>query len=145
MRSFSILCLVGFVVFNSCHQNLTGVQAQQKTNELEAIRWQLKSIPSLQEPSPELAKEIFMLLDSGRVNGFAGCNTFFGSYTFSKDTLVISPVGSTKKFCSSAMDIEDGLLKALTLTNRYRINNRQLTILRGDSLLAEFIQSPPPK
>ena len=84
------------------------------------------------------AKEVYVTLDSGEVKGFGGCNTIFGSYVVGADTVRFNPVGSTKKFCTTGMDIETKVVEALTLANRYTINNRNLELYNKETLLIRF-------
>ena len=88
-------------------------------------RWVASFVPG---PSAESQPEkgfSFRLRSDGRVEGFAGCNTFRGSYTMSGETLKFSPLISTKMFCP-AMAVEDNFFRALGRTDRFLIIEDQL-------------------
>ncbi|GAA4233555.1 hypothetical protein GCM10022291_10880 [Postechiella marina] len=54
-----------------------------------------------------------------QVSGFSGCNRFFGSYKFKKDTLSFSPLGLTRKMCKGeANTIENEFHQAIKTINQ---------------------------
>lgn len=112
---------------------------------IEGARWQLAALPGLDGSLPEIGQAVFLRLDSGRVTGFAGCNNMFGSYAIGSDTLRFNPIGSTKKFCNTGMELETELLRSLTMTNRFRADGQQLELLRDDSVMVQFIRSSEPE
>jgi heat shock protein HslJ len=66
-----------------------------------------------------------------RLNGFAGCNTFTGSYaTKAPDRLSFSNVAATRMMCPD-MEIESMLLDALEETDSYAIREGRLMLHRG--------------
>ena len=72
----------------------------------------------------------------GRINGFGGCNRFFGRYTASTATapatsgdLRIGPLASTRKACKAdIMEHEAALIAALEAVRGYSRNATYLTL-----------------
>lgn len=56
---------------------------------------------------------IELTADKGMVNGFSGCNRYFGEYALEGNTITFSNIGKTKMYCESAMETENSFLKAL--------------------------------
>lgn len=55
----------------------------------------------------------------GRVNGFAGCNSFFGEYTQTGNRLSFGPLGSTRMLCEDNIQHqEDVIFEALSKVTR---------------------------
>ncbi|MEZ5593768.1 MAG: META domain-containing protein [Gammaproteobacteria bacterium] len=76
----------------------------------------------------------------GRINGYGGCNQYFGIFTASPDgTLTIGQVGATKKFCLEQMELEQRFFQALASVTRFTIDADQLR-LSGPAGNLEFEQ-----
>jgi heat shock protein HslJ len=73
------------------------------------------------------------LADDGKLNGNAGCNNYFGSYTLSGSTISIGTLGTTVMFCGEpgVMDLETTYLAVLPLMNLYTVSGNQLTLSDG--------------
>ncbi|MFM8322209.1 MAG: META domain-containing protein [Chloroflexota bacterium] len=54
----------------------------------------------------------------GALNGFGGCNTFFGSYELTGDTIKIGPLGSTMMACEQGMNQETLVMSALQMATK---------------------------
>jgi len=56
------------------------------------------------------------------LNGFAGCNTFFGKFSAEKNDVKFFDIGSTKKYCplDGKSKIEKKFLNALSKTTSYK-------------------------
>ena len=67
----------------------------------------------------------------GRVDGFAGCNTFQGQYSVQDDTLSIGPLATTRRACvSPALQTqEQTYLNDLQTTRTFRVGGGQLTLV----------------
>lgn len=68
------------------------------------------------------------LREENKVTGFAGCNSFFGSYTFDESSIKFSEIAASRMFCSETMELEDLFLKSLAETTVYNITGRVLTL-----------------
>ena len=66
----------------------------------------------------------------GKVNGFAGCNSFMGSYTADGGNLKLGPLASTRKMCGEArMAREAAWLDMLARTDSYRAGDNELRLM----------------
>ncbi|NJN82082.1 MAG: META domain-containing protein [Caldilineaceae bacterium] len=74
-----------------------------------------------------------VIFQSGQVNGNAGCNGFFASYTEDGDQLTISQAGSTMMACEEAiMAQEQAILAALQASASFTVADGQLSIMNAD-------------
>lgn len=70
---------------------------------------------------------------SNRVNGFAGCNSYFGSYMLNGNQIKFGAIGSSKKYCGSEIGLtENNMLTALSESNRIEITDEGLTFFTDD-------------
>ena len=75
---------------------------------------------------------------AGELSGSAGCNSYFGSYTYDTDgSLAVSQLGNTEMACMEAgvMDQEQSFLDTLRLAESYRVVQGKLRIVGGGDLL----------
>ncbi len=81
----------------------------------------------------------FQMVSSQRnAIGFAGCNRFFGGYTTEGESLVFSPLSTTRMACAAGMELEQSFLQALGATTAFEIIEGSL-VLRGEAgALARF-------
>ena len=70
--------------------------------------------------------------EEGKINGSAGCNRFFGTYTATGQQITLPPLGTTRMHCGEEqrMDLEHRLLAILKGTLNYRLDGDRL-ILEG--------------
>lgn len=83
---------------------------------------------------PNQEKEIYFMLktDENRVQGFAGCNTFNGTYTLEEGwRLRFSPLATTMKACPDVNVNESELFQVFELTDNYSINGDTLSLNVG--------------
>ncbi len=69
---------------------------------------------------------------TGEINGFTGCNRYFGAYKLTDESLVLDPKGSTKAFCEESMDVEKAFLEALVLVKNYEFGKGETLKLASD-------------
>jgi len=69
--------------------------------------------------------------EDGKVNGFAGCNNYFGSYDLEGRRLYFEELGSTRMHCKETMELEQAFLKLLGMELRGVFSESKL-ILSGD-------------
>lgn len=73
---------------------------------------------------------------SNKVNGTAGCNSFFGSYSTENNTITFGDIAASKKWCSKdIMTIEKQFLKSLSLVNSFSIDTNVISFLENDEIL----------
>ncbi len=68
---------------------------------------------------------------NGKVKGFGGCNSFFGTFTIDGRTIKIGEVGATRKFCEGEMELETSYFEVLGIEVRALFSEGKL-ILNGD-------------
>lgn len=83
---------------------------------------------------PNQEKEIYFMLktDENRVQGFAGCNTFNGTYTIEAgQRLRFSPLATTMKACPDVNVNESELFQVFELADNYSIRGDTLSLNVG--------------
>ena len=124
-----------FVSCSSSENTNTGT-----TVPLENTRWKLKTLNGNKIFTPESGKDIFIRFSSAdkRANGFAGCNTFFGTYKSDKNKIAIGPVASTEMFCEAMMQRETEFFKTLNATRKFKIKGNYLQLYDSVKMIAKF-------
>lgn len=135
-KALLLLAVIGMLA--GCARKNMPSKDGTANSTLTNTRWKLTSLSSLSNGLPKLSKDVFLQLDTGRIKGFAGCNSYFGGYTTQASTLTFTGVGSTKMFCQDGMETENKLFQALNTTDHYRITGTKLELLKGQDLLATF-------
>lgn len=85
--------------------------------------WKIIKIKGLDKVSINPTIE-FKQEESG-VSGFAGCNSFNGSFELKGKEIKFGPIASTRKMCQD-MSVEDQFTKILTEVARYEVVKREL-------------------
>lgn len=69
--------------------------------------------------------------ESNKVSGFAGCNSFFGSYSVTNHNISFSQLAMTKKYCgdNSINNLESQFIKVLNQTKSFKIEGKTLSLL----------------
>jgi heat shock protein HslJ len=85
------------------------------------------------------------LADNGNLDGNAGCNNYFGSYTLSGSTISIGTLGTTVMFCGEpgVMDLETTYLAVLPLMNLYQVSGNELTLSDGTGRITMIYDTTP--
>ena len=84
--------------------------------------------------APDQEKEVYFMLktDENRVTGFAGCNTFNGTYTLEKGQRIrFSPLAATLKACPDVDVNESELFQVFEQADNYTINGDTLQLNVG--------------
>jgi len=119
---------------------------------LENVRWKLASIDGNPIPESVLANALFTPAgspaakgDENTVTGNGGCNSFFGSYDVSGNTLTTSkPFGATQSMCDEAvMQVERAFIAGLENPQSYQITLNQLTINTAGGTLLFYADRMP--
>lgn len=102
-------------------------------DEITEKYWKLVELRG--QPVARLEREPHLILkaEGNRVNGFAGCNNFTGTYTLDTASARIhfNPLASTEKFCATGMDVEDAFKEVLGQVDNYSLNGDHLTLNRA--------------
>ena len=114
----------------------------------EALRapalWRLTELEGRAVIVPEGGKAPYLVFekDAARVQGFAGCNSFFGGVSFgTAGRIRFAEMGSTMMACPG-MEAEGAFLKALASVESYDTDGQVLKLHRaGMAPLAVFVAS----
>ncbi len=92
------------------------------------------------------AKAIINFTQDGQVQGYGGCNRFFGGYRLEGERISFSAIASTRRYCEETMAVEDAFLMALGKVTRLKVSEDGLTLLSEDGsteivALAERVES----
>lgn len=85
----------------------------------------------------ENGKSIFIRIDSSQVLGNAGCNRLRGKVDIASDRIHFEEMITTKMACPS-IDTEVEFLHALSIADRYIVNDEKLELYQGETSLARF-------
>ena len=78
------------------------------------------------------AKAIIKFTQDGQVQGYGGCNRFFGGYQLKEGQISFSPIASTRRYCDETMAVEDAFFMALGKVTRLKVSMDGLTLLSED-------------
>ncbi|WP_284438293.1 META domain-containing protein [Pseudoalteromonas arabiensis] len=100
------------------------------SEHLKYTQWQLSKINGLSIPVSQSASMRF--IEAMQINGFAGCNKFFGEGQLVEDTLKVNKLGMTRKSCGEKVDeLEQKLLMTLKQGAAISLNDEKL-VLQGE-------------
>ena len=78
------------------------------------------------------AKATIALTEDGNVQGYGGCNRFFGGYRLEGERISFSAIASTRRYCEETMAVEDALFMALGKVTRLKVSADGLTLISED-------------
>lgn len=116
------------------------------TAQLETTYWKLVRLGDKAVTVADHRREPHLrLVPEGRlVQGFGGCNRFFGGYELDGQNLRFGKMGMTRMACRDGMDQEQAFLNALHETVRWNILGERLELYgKGGELLARFEERSP--
>ncbi|MFY8327169.1 MULTISPECIES: META domain-containing protein [unclassified Pseudoalteromonas] len=121
------MLIIGFCIGCSSTGTVTSEQ-------LKYTKWQLSRVDGLAIPASYSASLSF--IEALQVNGFAGCNKFFGEGDLTNNQLSINKLGMTRKSCGEQLDqFEQQLLDSLKQGAQIQLQSQQL-ILNGEQTFA---------
>ena len=91
-----------------------------------------------------IKKPISIRFSEDKVNGYSGCNSFFGPYKISKNHQIkLGPLGSTMMACvgDECGKVEVGFIRDLDLVNKFKYSDKHLSLFHDDQLLLQFRQA----
>ncbi|WP_310736655.1 MULTISPECIES: META domain-containing protein [Pseudoalteromonas] len=104
------------------------------SEQLKYTKWQLSRVDGLAIPASYSASLSF--IEALQVNGFAGCNKFFGEGQLNDNHLTVNKLGMTRKSCGDELDeFELQFLNALKQGVPLQIQDQQL-VLNGEQTFA---------
>jgi heat shock protein HslJ len=99
---------------------------------LKSATWSLSSMVKNSTTVPILPGTIITAkFTADSVDGVAGCNNYFASYTVSGNTMTIGPVGSTRMFCGEPVGLmaqENAYIGMLQTAATYSVTATELII-----------------
>lgn len=107
---------------------------------LEGTVWLLRELngKEIVQAADQRKLSVFYEAGAKNIHGFAGCNTFTGSYT--KDGSTVSAIlASTRMFCDGKMEVETAFIKALTEPNHYVLEGSHLFLKNKGNVVAKFL------
>jgi len=110
MRTFTLTVLsVIALSITGCNNDTpaenTDSQDTIKLSDIQEQKWVLTALDS--DEVTETDSPTLTIDGDGRAHGFNGCNRYFGPAAIENGKLTVSPLGSTRKFCShSANQLE---------------------------------------
>ena len=109
----------------------------------EGVEWTLTTLAG--EPVPE-GVEITLFLSVGEVVGNAGCNSYFGSYELTEDSLTFpNPFGVTLKLCEDeVMATEGTYLPLLQATIDWNIDDEGALGLSDEDGVVQLVYGEAP-
>ncbi|QCR21294.1 META domain-containing protein [Pontibacter sp. SGAir0037] len=142
-KYFGYACSILLVAFSACTISNTEAVGEQDT--ILDTDWVLLSFGDETVPVLQETRNSFIHFSEGdnKMNGFAGCNKFFGRYELKGNRLKISDLGSTRMSCPD-MEAERYLLGVLENVTTYSISGNVLTLFSGNNAIATFQTNPGP-
>jgi heat shock protein HslJ len=118
-------------------------QIEATSNNIDMLttqRWQLVKLHSSDIELSTLKDKPFITFigSANKVEGFAGCNNFFGSYSQKDQTLKLSALGMTRRYCADTSTLEFQYENMLAKVTNFKIIKLHLVLLADDDVLATF-------
>lgn len=108
---------------------------KKSTSKITEKYWKLKTLEGKEvKMTKNQEREIHFILkvNDNSLNGFAGCNTFNGTYTLKEGNRIeFSKIATTLKACPDVAINESEFLKVFELANNYTINGDELSLNIG--------------
>ena len=87
------------------------------------------------------AAAIRLRIESNRLTGDSGCNSFGGSFAFSGNVLSIGPIAASKRGCPGPRAVvESALFGALPKVTSARSEGEQLVLMTADGKRLRFVR-----
>ena len=123
----------------------TGENVGPSSAALEETYWRLTELSGEKVVTPEGGREAHLRLlpEEKQVQGFGGCNGFFGGYELEGDRLSFEPLGSTRMACPDTDDTEMAFFRALESAASFTIIGTTLELKGPDGPVARFEAGSP--
>lgn len=112
---------------------------------LEHTTWHLTSIDALRvDPAAGNGPWLRVNPATGRVEGFAGCNTFQGPYRAGGATVTFGPLATTRRACppDRGGDLERLMLDLVQQADGYRVASGRLELMVAGRIRGLFAAGP---
>lgn len=140
MKTQSTILALTAVTVMGCqttkNNNMDGAgDNQTSSTTITEMTWELTQLEGAEvDQSDTDGKKIHFTLNSAenKVNGFTGCNTFFGNYTLENGNRIrFSQLANTRMACPDAAVDENEVLEVFRLADNYTLNDGTLTLNVG--------------
>ena len=147
MKSKALIVLFAAFAMYSCGTTKTTDTAAKTTPPTEEALangyWELvrmAGVPAIKTPAEGERKIGFAFNpNQNQINGFAGCNNFFGSYVRNGSEITFSKMGSTKMACVRNVINEQEYFEKFSQANKLKLDDNLLTLLDStNNVLAVF-------
>ena len=131
-----VIILMASTSCNSSQQTFENSISEKTTNVNETLsgNFMITQIDNKKTTIPKLS--IMFDEKSNKVTGFAGCNSFFGTYSANGNSITFSNVATSKKYCSKViMSTENQIVNALNSATSFTITDKTLSLLENDTTL----------
>ncbi|MEJ8755970.1 META domain-containing protein [Pontibacter sp. H259] len=132
-----------FLLLISC-KTATPAQPTAEGDSILDAYWMLMSLEGESPQTPNNTRTAYIRFQENEndVKGFSGCNTFFGKYELSGNSLRLSNLGSTRMMCP-IMEQETRMMRVLERVDSYKLSDRILTFYQGNEAIATFRTGNP--
>ena len=107
---------------------------------LEDTTWLLIELKGKETSTVDYRTPIFVRYqkEGNKVNGFAGCNTFTGSYK-NEGSTISATLASTRMFCEGKMEVETEFMNVLNTPNKHKMEGSHLIFRNEGKVVARFL------
>ncbi len=111
------------------------------TATLDDTDWQLVDVGGVPVRTVPGERTAYMVLLDGLVTGGSGCNKLMGDYSHPQPGVIrFGRIASTRMACPPVLQAQEvALLDAFARADAYRIDDRTLSLLAGQQVLARFL------
>lgn len=131
---FFLSLFILIVTFSSCDSSKKAIETNQQMQETLSETYQITQIGK----NSSIASELIISFDEAtkKVTGFAGCNSFFGSYTTEGNRITFENIAASKKLCQNEIStLENHFLKSLKMVNTFSISDGIISFSEGTTVL----------
>ena len=80
-------------------------------------------------------KEYFISFDEDKVSGYMGCNFYSGTYKIQNNSISLSSLMATKKYCANEMENETLWLNISSTVSFFKIENKTILLYDNENKL----------
>ncbi len=144
MKSLTYILLSILFLF-SCSSSKSAVETPKPavvSPTLDGGKWKLLTMRGKEPKYSDIENQITLSFNSEAktINGYAGCNRYFGNFTtHDLEKIKFTEIGSTKRACGApSMDLENSFLQSLGRINAYAFANNELQLLQNERVIFVF-------
>ncbi len=138
-----ITCLASAMLFmGSCMPSATSSTSTSQSNNTAMLNgsWKLVSLngKTINVSEESRRPRITFVPTEQRVNGFAGCNSFFGGFTAAATQISFTNIGATRMACHDDT-LEQPFLAVISDTSlMYQVTATTLKLMKNNQSVMEF-------